>query len=249
MLLLPTCVTFYVSPEATLAITFYKNPKAKLQLWNSQPLWKKTAYLVGYSCELRIDIFAVKSTRLWKMMPQPNFTRLQPGTRCFPPQDLTVKEGAGLWTGPRMGLCGKFYLCQPSSFEICKWSLLSDNFRMRLCVQYRLPYSSNNPISISTFMIKFTVYIEIVLLSAELLLIHGDFKIHTAVHDDSNCVPFKDLLDSTGLQKKWCEITDATSWSLENTTFLLWALLIAIIFFLIIVLFSGTRTSRVGPYC
>lgn len=50
-------------------------------------------------------------------------------------------------------------------------------------------------------MIKFTVYIEIVLLSAELLLIHGDFKIHTAVHDDSNCVPFKDLLDSTGLQK------------------------------------------------
>ena len=51
-------------------------------------------------------------------------------------------------------------------------------------------------------MIKFTVYIEIVLLSAELLLIHRDFKIHTAVHDDSNCVPFKDLLDSTGLQKK-----------------------------------------------
>ena len=60
---------------------------------------------------------------------------------------------------------------------------------MRLCVQYRLPYSSNNPIFISTFMIKFTVYIEIALLRAELLLIHGDFNIHTAVHDDSNCVP------------------------------------------------------------
>ena len=63
---------------------------------------------------------------------------------------------------------------------------------MRLCVQYRLPYSSNNPISISTFMIKFTVYIEIALLRAELLLIHGDFNIY---YDDPNCVPFKDLLD------------------------------------------------------
>lgn len=44
-------------------------------------------------------------------------------------------------------------------------------------------------------MIKFTVYIEIALLRAELLLIHRDFNIYMAVHDDPNCVPFKDLLD------------------------------------------------------
>ena len=73
---------------------------------------------------------------------------------------------------------------------------------MRLCVQYRLPYSSNNPISISTFMIKFTVYIEIALLRAELLLIHRDFNIYMAVHDDPNCVPFKDLLDIYRPSKK-----------------------------------------------
>lgn len=48
------------------------------------------------------------------------------------------------------------------------------------------------------FMIKFIVYIEIVLLSVEFLLIYGDFKIYMVVYDGFNCVLFKDLFDFIG---------------------------------------------------
>ena len=77
---------------------------------------------------------------------------------------------------------------QRSSFEMCEWSLLSGHCKMRLSILYRPPWSSNNPVSISTFMTEFTAYLESVMLCAEPLLICGAFNIHVDVYDDPNCV-------------------------------------------------------------
>ena len=94
----------------------------------------------------------------------------------------------------------KVDLSQRSSFEMCEWRLSSDHCKMRLCVLYRPPYSSNNPVCITTFMTEFAAYLESVVLCAEPLLICGDFNIHVDVWDDPNCVAFTDLLDSMGLE-------------------------------------------------
>ena len=84
---------------------------------------------------------------------------------------------------------------------MCEWSLSNGHSKMRLSI-FRPLYSSNNPVSISTFMIEFAAYLESVVLCDELLLICGGFNIHVDVYDDPNCVTFTDLLDSMGLELK-----------------------------------------------
>ena len=87
------------------------------------------------------------------------------------------------------------HVSQRSDFEMCEWSPSSDHCKMRLCILYRPPYSSNNPVSISTFMTELAAYLESVGLCC------GDLSIHVDVDDDHNCVAFTDLLDSMGLEQ------------------------------------------------
>ena len=90
---------------------------------------------------------------------------------------------------------------QRSSFEMCEWSLSSSHCKMRLSILCRPPWSSNNPVTISTFMTEFAAYRESVVLCAEPLLICGDFNFHVDVYDDPNFVTFTDLLDSMSLEQ------------------------------------------------
>ena len=86
-----------------------------------------------------------------------------------------------------------------SSFEFAEYFLSNESLRFRLVIVYRPPYSSNHPVTISTFLEEFAVYLESIILSSEPLCLTGDFNVHVDDPYDSSARCFRELLESMSL--------------------------------------------------
>ena len=91
--------------------------------------------------------------------------------------------------------------CIESSFEVSEWLVDVRSTRLRIVIIYRPPSSPVHPVSISTFFVEFSDYLESVVMSNEPLVLLGDFNIHVDVPTDMDAIQFRDLLDSMGLQQ------------------------------------------------
>ena len=70
---------------------------------------------------------------------------------------------------------------------------------LKLSIVYRPPYSSNHPITISTFLEEFAVYLESIILSSEPLCLTDDFNVDVEDPNDSSAHCFCELLESMSL--------------------------------------------------
>ena len=71
-----------------------------------------------------------------------------------------------------------------SSFECFEVIILSGKFTMKLVTFYRPPFS--DPVTTFTFLNEFSLYLEEIILSLELLMIIGDFNLHLNKRDGNN---------------------------------------------------------------
>ena len=102
-------------------------------------------------------------------------------------RDLLVVKQA------RAGIC--------DTFEYSEWIIVSGSARLRLVVIYRPPYSSSHPRSVGMFVTEFAEFLESVVMTAEPLVLAGDFNIHVNIMTDNNAAQFLDLLSSMGLHQ------------------------------------------------
>jgi len=87
------------------------------------------------------------------------------------------------------------------SFEFFEWIVHYGSNSLRIVTIYRIPYSQAHPVTTSVFLDEFTTYIESIIMSAEPLLITGDFNIHVNTPNDADASRFLDLLSSMGLEQ------------------------------------------------
>ena len=87
------------------------------------------------------------------------------------------------------------------SFEYSELYIKFETFSMRLVIVYRAPYSASHPVTARTFISELTTYSESIILSAEPLLITGDFNLHVDNPDDEEATEFLDTLESMGLKQ------------------------------------------------
>ena len=87
-----------------------------------------------------------------------------------------------------------------NSFEYSEWKIVSGSFRVHFVLIYRPPYSTNHPVTINTFIVEFSQYLETIIMSTDPLIITGDFNIHVNSKTDGDSMKFVDLLLSMSLQ-------------------------------------------------
>ena len=73
----------------------------------------------------------------------------------------------------RAGIC--------DTFEYSEWIIVSGSARLRLVVIYRPPYSSSHPRTVGMFVAEFAEFLESVVMTAEPLVLAGDFNIHVNI--------------------------------------------------------------------
>ena len=83
-----------------------------------------------------------------------------------------------------------------SIFEYSEWIIVSGSARLRLVVIYRPPYSSSHPRTVGMFVTEFAEFLESVVMTAEPLVLAGDFNIHVNIMTDNDAAQFLDLLSS-----------------------------------------------------
>ena len=88
-----------------------------------------------------------------------------------------------------------------SSFEFSEWIVTTADFRLRLAIIYRPPYSAAHPVTTGVFFTEFADYLESIILSSEPLLITGDFNIHVDIADDCDSMKLIELLVSLALRQ------------------------------------------------
>ena len=86
-------------------------------------------------------------------------------------------------------------------FEFSEWRLGFNSLRAKLVIIYRPPYSQAHPITARVFFEEFASYLKSIILSAESLILTGDFNFHVDVADDPEARVFLDLLTSMGLKQ------------------------------------------------
>ncbi|KAJ8046931.1 Adhesion G-protein coupled receptor G6 [Holothuria leucospilota] len=104
---------------------------------------------------------------------------------------------------------------EKTSFEFSDWHLSYRNFRLRVIVVYRPPYSASHPVSFTTFLSEFSDLLENVVPSPHNLIILGDFNIHVDDQCDPSTLRFTDLLDSFDLENKVSSPTHTSGHTLD----------------------------------
>lgn len=84
------------------------------------------------------------------------------------------------------------------SFEYMICSIIIDGSVVTLVMIYHPPYSSNNPITPTTFIDQFSQFIPNILTEKDNVMILGDFNLHMDTEDPDPMV-FSDILDAMGL--------------------------------------------------
>ena len=85
------------------------------------------------------------------------------------------------------------------SFEYFEAIVKHGKFIVRLVTIYRPPYSETHPVTTATFIGEFSTFLESIILSAEPLLIVGDFNYHVDDPNNNDAAQFLDLINSMNL--------------------------------------------------
>ena len=95
------------------------------------------------------------------------------------------------------------------SFEYSEWKVTSGSRRVYLIIMYRPPYSAAYriqikfivlycivlyPVTCAVFFVEFAEYLESIVLSADPLLIVGDFSIHIDSNENYDAIKLSELL-------------------------------------------------------
>ena len=88
---------------------------------------------------------------------------------------------------------------EQQSFECSEWKVLSGSRRVNLIIVYRQPYSVAHPVTIAAFFVEFAEYLQSIVLSADPLLIVGDFIIHIDSNEKYDAIKLLELLESFSL--------------------------------------------------
>jgi hypothetical protein len=114
-----------------------------------------------------------------------------------------VRSGGGLELMFKSMMRTKLKLVDASeyrSFELSEWNITLKSHVIKLVAVYRPPSSTALYVPSSLFFEKYSIYLESVVTSTELLLISGDFSFHLdCAAEDNNTKKFCDLLETFGL--------------------------------------------------
>ena len=83
--------------------------------------------------------------------------------------------------------------------EYSEWKVTSGSRRVNLIIMYRPPYSAAHPVTSAVFFVEFAEYLESIVLSADPLLIVGDFNIHIDSNENYDAIKLSELLQSFSL--------------------------------------------------
>ena len=136
----------------------------------------------------------------YRLFDHPRPDRNGGGTGILARDSLVVNQA-------RAGIC--------DTFEYSEWIIVSGSARLRLVVIYRPPYSSNHPRTVGTLVTEFAEFLESVVMTAEPLVLPGDFNIHVNIMTDNNAAQFLDLLSSMGLHQHIAFLTHTSGNTLD----------------------------------
>ena len=165
---------------------------------NTQSLKNKAAIFIDFTCEYQPDLLA--ATETWFTDGESaSKTQCTPGGYRF----LIIPIGR---RGGGTGLLFKNNLMvtkvtggEHQSFEYSEWKVTSGSRRVNLIIMYRPPYSAAHPVTSAVFFVEFAEYLESIVLSADPLLIVGDFNIHIDSNENYDAIKLSELLQSFSL--------------------------------------------------
>ena len=171
----------------------------KVCVWNAQSSRNKTASLVDYIHDNKLDILAISETWFSDKDAAVKAECTPDGYKLYDVH-RSGRNGGGTALITRSNIIVKQVVAPTwCSFELSEWILTDGSFRLRLAVVYRPPYSTKHPVTISSFVSEFSQYLESFVLCTEPILLCGDFNIHVDVEDKPDAESFVDLIDSFGL--------------------------------------------------
>ena len=170
-----------------------------LTVLNTQSLNNKAAIFIDFICEYQPDLLA--ATETWFIDGESaSKTQCTPGGYRFFDHSRSGRRGGGT------GLLFKNNLMvtkvtggEHQSFEYLEWKVTSGSRRVNLIIMYRPPYSAAHPVTSAVFFVEFAEYLESIVLSADPLLIVGDFNIHIDSNENYDAIKLSELLQSFSL--------------------------------------------------
>ena len=172
-----------------------------LSLVNVRSVRPKSADPLELVCDMKSDVICLTETWLtpdevaarnqatlsgYALLNQPRISRKGGGLAIFYADNLSVNRVRG---------------GEERSFEYLESVIKYEKFRARVVNIYRPPYSETHPVSVNTFITEFSHFLESIILSAEPLVIVGDFNIHVDDANDPEAAIFLDLLESMNLKR------------------------------------------------
>ena len=189
-------------PLTAPAIVYNNRPRLiRCCVLNAQSIRNKGPDLVDFVCDSKVDIVVITETWLksgdsaariaatpsgYPLFDHPRPDRNGGGTGILAWNSFVVKQA-------RAGIC--------DTFEYSEWIIVSGSARLRLVVIYRPPYSSSHPRTVGMFVTEFAEFLESVVMTAEPLVLAGDFNINVNSMTDNDAAQFLDLLSSMGLNQ------------------------------------------------
>ena len=189
-------------PLTAPAIVYNNRPRLiRCCVLNAQSIRNKGPDLVYFVCDSKVDIVVITETWLksgdsaariaatpsgYPLFDHPRPDRNGGGTGILAWNSFVVKQA-------RAGIC--------DTFEYSEWIIVSGSARLRLVVIYRPPYSSSHPRTVGMFVTEFAEFLESVVMTAEPLVLAGDFNINVNSMTDNDAAQFLDLLSSMGLNQ------------------------------------------------
>ena len=154
---------------------------------------------IDFICEYQPDLLA--ATETWFIDGESaSKTQCTPGGYRFFDHSRSGRRGGGT------GLLFKNNLMvtkvtggEHQSFEYSEWKVTSGSRRVNLIIMYRPPYSAAHPVTSAVFFVEFAEYLESIVLSADPLLIVGDFNIHIDSNENYDAIKLSELLQSFSL--------------------------------------------------
>ena len=174
---------------------------------NAQSIANKSALFVNYINECKADLCAITETWLSDNDSAVCHEITPPSYKLFHcPRSDRRGGGTALLFGDNINVC-KLESGSRNSFEFSEYLVCTGSSRIRFVIIYRLPYSTNHPVTVNSFIDEFSEYLESVILSNDLLCLTGNFNIHVDDHNDPAACRFLDLLESMSLTQHVVEPT------------------------------------------
>ena len=170
-----------------------------LTVLNTQSLNNKAAIFIDFICEYQPDLLA--ATETWFIDGESaSKTQCTPGGYRFFDHSRSGRRGGGTGLLFKNNLMvSKVTGGEHQSFEYSEWKVTSGSRRVNLIIMYRPPYSAAHPVTSAVFFVEFAEYLESIVLSADPLLIVGDFNIHIDSNENYDAIKFSELLQSFSL--------------------------------------------------